>query len=116
MATARATTQSDWRQGVETLFEPEACIAHRGPGSTHQLLQDQYRRGAQYVRENAVLPPGDGSLSLLASELTRMLRAVREAAAAGWRQDGPRSLFAFPWVVLGAGALRLGRVGAFRDS
>lgn len=103
-------------QGVPVWFEPQAVLAHIGPTSTAQFLQDQYRRGARFARENAVAPPGGRSrCRLLAFETVRFTRAVRSSMRAGWRHDRRRALLAFPWMVAGALALRLGRLRVFSE-
>ncbi len=103
-------------RGVPVWFEPQAVAAHVGPASTAEFLREQYQRGARFARENAVAPPGGGSRRrLLAFETVRFTRAVRSSMRAGWRHDRRRALLAFPWMVAGALALRLGRSRAFSE-
>lgn len=104
--------------GVKIWFEPRAEIGHFGPESTRRLLQDQYRRGRAFVLTNEVSAPGDGRWgSVLAVETVRTGRSIRAAVGAAARFPSSiwgSAVIVFPWVVVGAIALRLGRISGFR--
>jgi len=106
-------------RGVEVWFEPAVRIAHRGPPSTRALLADYHRRGARFVRENGLAPPGGGAwLAILRAE-AKLFRRRLGLVVQGARRHVPperrsRLLWAGPWIVAGLLALRTGRVRAFR--
>lgn len=107
-------------RGIPVWFEPAARIAHRGPASTRALLADLYRRGARFVNENRIPPPGDGSWpALFRAEADRFWLRLRAVLRRAWRHspksERARVLVALPWIVAGLLALRAGRLRAFRE-